>query len=70
MQRPLPDNTQHPQETDINAPGGFQTRSSSTPVYLTSSVKHDIYIFKFSGLQNIPLFFVPTNDCHLEEKYK
>jgi len=26
-QRPLPDNTQHWQETDINAPGGTQNRS-------------------------------------------
>jgi len=26
-QRPLPDNTQHLQETDINAPGGIRTRN-------------------------------------------
>jgi hypothetical protein len=28
-QRPLPDNTQHSQETDIHAPGGIQTRNPS-----------------------------------------
>jgi hypothetical protein len=28
MQRPLPDNTQHSQETDIHAPGGIRTRNS------------------------------------------
>jgi uncharacterized protein YjlB len=27
-QRPLPDNTQHSQETDINVPGGIRTRNS------------------------------------------
>jgi len=26
-QRPLPDTTQHSQETDINAPGGIRTRN-------------------------------------------
>jgi hypothetical protein len=29
MQRPLPDNTQHSQETDIHAPGGIRTRNPS-----------------------------------------
>jgi len=28
-QRPLPDNTQHSQETNIDAPGGFRSRSIS-----------------------------------------
>jgi hypothetical protein len=28
-QRPLPDNTQHSQETDIHAPGGIRTRKPS-----------------------------------------
>ena len=28
-QRPLPDNTQHSQETDIHAPGGIRTRNPS-----------------------------------------
>jgi len=28
-QRPLPDNTQHSQETDIHAPGGIRTRNLS-----------------------------------------
>jgi hypothetical protein len=28
-QRPLPDNTQHPQETDIHSPGGIRTRNLS-----------------------------------------
>jgi hypothetical protein len=26
-QRPVPDNTQHSQETDIHAPGGIRTRN-------------------------------------------
>ena len=29
MQRPLPDNTQHSQQTDIPAPGGIRTRNPS-----------------------------------------
>jgi hypothetical protein len=29
MQRPLPDNTQQPQETDIHAPGEIRTRNPS-----------------------------------------
>jgi L-ascorbate metabolism protein UlaG (beta-lactamase superfamily) len=28
-QRPLPDNTQHSQETDIHAPGGIRTHTPS-----------------------------------------
>jgi len=28
-QRPLPDNTQHSQQTNIHAPGGIQTRDLS-----------------------------------------
>ena len=28
-QRPLPDNTQHSQQTDIHAPGGIQTHNLS-----------------------------------------
>ena len=30
-QRPLPDNTQHSQGTDIHAPAGIQTRYTSKP---------------------------------------
>jgi hypothetical protein len=30
-QRPLPDNTQHSQQTDIHAPGGIRTRNPSKP---------------------------------------
>jgi len=30
-QRPLPDNTQHSQETVIHAPGGIRTRNLSKP---------------------------------------
>ena len=29
MQKPLPDNTQHSQETDIHIPGGIRTRNPS-----------------------------------------
>jgi len=29
LQRPLPDNTQHLQETDIHDPGGIQTHNST-----------------------------------------
>ena len=30
-QRPLPDSTQHTQQTDIHAPGGIRTRNPSKP---------------------------------------
>ena len=29
LQRPLPDNTQHSQETDVHDPGGIRTRNPS-----------------------------------------
>jgi len=38
-QRPLPDNTQHSQQTDIHAPGGVRTQNLSIRVNADSRLK-------------------------------
>jgi hypothetical protein len=57
-QRPLPDKTQHSQETDIHAPGGIRTYNLSKRAAAdlaldraaTGTGKRSICVFKICGL--------------------
>ena len=67
-QRPLPDNTQHSQKTDIHAPGGIQNHSRSRqtaedlqlktarPLGLASEL---IYLYQYLTLQHL-MSGIPT----------
>jgi hypothetical protein len=51
-QRPLPDNTQHSQETDIHAPGGIRTRNTSKRTAKTHALERAA-----TGIGNLRTYF-------------
>ena len=51
-QKPLPDNTQYPQETDTHSPGGIRTRNPSTRAAADTSLRprrHRYRLFNIFG---------------------